>query len=101
MKASPRFEQLYQYGRISAENQKLIRELSKESNGKYSFKPKIKEYDCEKTRQGFFERQEQDCREREYKLQRSQEVNSTASIRRGMMPRVNSAPHKRVYNSII
>ena len=38
----------------------------------------------------FFERQQVDCREREYKQKLIEEANSTINIRRQMMPVVNS-----------
>ena len=96
MKSFPRYEQLYQYGKLSSENQKLMRELVTDHTNQFTFHPQIKDYDCEKTRQGFFERQQQDCREREFKMLKAQEANSTAALRRSMMPRVNSAPNRRV-----
>lgn len=101
MKASPRYEQLYQYAKISAENQLLMRELDEGRDGRFAFQPQIKEYPCEKTRLGFFERQQQDCREREFKAAKAQEANSTAALRRTMVPRVNSATSQRVVSAEI
>lgn len=55
-----------------------------------TFAPSINtSFECERTKMGFFERQQADCREREYKQKLREEANSTGNLRKSMRPSVN------------
>lgn len=63
----------------------LLRQLQ---DPEVTFTPQVNNYDCQKTRQTFFERQQADCHEREYKQQVAKEILSTVNIRKNMKPQL-------------
>ncbi len=84
---TPRHEQLYQYSRIKAEHARMN---SQAMAPDMTFAPSINtSFECEKTRMNFFQRQQADCRDREYKQKLREEANSTANLRKSMRPSVN------------
>lgn len=87
LNGTPRHEQLFNYSKVKAEHAKLNR---KSLGPDITFTPSINtSFECERTRLGFFERQQADCREREYKQKLREEANSTVNLRKMMIPAVN------------
>ena len=87
----PRHEQLYQYSKIKADNSQYNRE---QLSPQLTFSPSInKSFESERTRMNFFERQQIDCREREYKQKLVEEANATVNVRRKMTPAINTGMH--------
>lgn len=85
-----RHDQLYYYSKIKNEHLKLSQGMSSPS---MTFQPTINSsFDCERTRQTFFERQQADCKQREFKQQLINEMNSTSSLRSGMTPKIGRGP---------
>lgn len=90
LQGTPRHDQLYYYSKIKNEHLRLNQALD---SPQLTFQPSVnKSFECEKTRQTFFERQQADCHEREYKQQMISDLNSTANLRRQMVPQVGRGP---------
>lgn len=92
LNGTPRHDQLFYYSKIKDQHMRLNQALN---SPQLTFQPSINDFDCEKTRQTFFERQQADCREREYKQQMIADLHSTAKLRKEMVPQVGRGPMSR------
>lgn len=79
---TPRHEQLYLYSKILQEQMAM----KDTHDPELTFTPQVNNYDCERTRMTFYERQQMDCHNREYKQKLTKEIMSTANIRKNMQP---------------
>lgn len=85
-----RHDQLFYYSKIKNEHLKLSQGLKSPEE---TFQPKINSsFDCEKTRQTFFERQQADCKQREFRQQMLEQMNSPSNLRPSMVPMVGRGP---------
>lgn len=67
---------------------------------KLTFQPQINsDFDCQRTRLNFYERQQLDCQEREYKQKVLSEAKSTAVLRRQMQPQLCRPPSTTAFKS--
>lgn len=99
LNSSERHQQLYYYSKIQEERKRVLRDSYEE---KYSFKPSINEnFRSSRTEMNFFERQNQDCKDREYKQNVIEEMNSTKNIRKTLVPKIlNPSPSDQIVDCV-
>lgn len=85
LSATPRHDQLYLYAKVRQEQMQMARSTQSPD---LTFTPQVNDYECQRTRMNFFERQQADCHEREYKQQLIRESQSTTNLRRQMQPQL-------------
>jgi len=99
LNSSERHQQLYYYSKIQEERKRVLRDSYEE---KYPFKPSINQnVRSSRTEMNFFERQNQDCKDREYKQKAIEEMNSTNNIRKTLVPKIlNPSPSDQIVGCV-